>query len=170
MKKLPFALITLGFACLALLLGFLWARNEFFTESKLIGEWHYSYREDYFPQYTSDLTINPDKTFRKIETYLETADAQPITAIFEGPYVVNGNGFEPGLIMFAINGATAKLDGDIVANSSTGGYSAFCNFGFGEQGRLLISEPVDSTSGHSKDPRLRPKWLLPSWEHYSKAK
>lgn len=147
------------------------ARNTFFAEKMLIGNWQHSYHDFFYPKYSSTLIIRSDKTFTKTEEYTQRDGAPTVVSTFEGTYTVNANGIRPGRVAFAFYDATAKLDGEVVARSPDGGFTAICLYAFDVSGNLLIEELVNGISGNRKNPEELPQGqLLPSFEHYSRVR
>lgn len=147
------------------------ARNRFFAEAMLVGEWQHSYHDYFYPKYSSTLTIRPDKTFTKTEEYTHRDGAPTIVSTFEGTYLVNAGGIQPGQVAFSFHDATAKLDGKVVVDSPTGGFTSICHYAFDVRGNLLITELVNGITGNRKNPEeLLPNKLIPSFEHYSRVR
>ena len=160
---------TVSSACLAALFCYLWVNNSFFQESKLIGEWHYSFRDDYYPKYTTTLTFKADGTFAKTEEYTGSRESPTVATAFSGVYSTGPN-IPVGSVFIAVNNGAAKLEGKVVMESPQGGYGSAFEFAFDQSGKLLITNNVDTLSGHSKNPTLLKRFaLLPSWGAFSKA-
>ena len=171
MEFLKLRTLVALFACLAIVFGYMWMRNSYWSEARLVGEWHYSYHDFFYPKYASDLSIYSDGTYFKREEYTEYKGAPTAVSTFKGPYTINSNGIPPGMIAFHFyNDSVSKIDGKTVVTGPQGGFTYLCHFAFDESGNLLIMPVVEGIRGTRKNPAdLKAGGLVPSWDAYSPA-